>query len=325
MSEIKLEEKNLRPQYLHEYIGQEKIIETLRLFIEGVKKRGSPSEHILFYGPAGIGKTTLSYVIANELRGELKVTSGAVLTRAADFATILTGLNDNDVLFIDEIHRIPRTIEELLYPVMEEFTLDIIIGKGPTARTVRLPVPKITIVGATTKLAHLTAPLRDRFGLVIRLDYYSQDAMEHIVKRSAQLLEIPLTDTAVTEIAKRSRGTPRLANRLLKRVRDMYQTQNHKHISHIELSHLFHLLNIDEQGLLDIDIKYLRLLAEKFGGQAVGLQTIANALSEDERTIEEFIEPYLLQLGFVQKTSKGRIITPQGLIHLGLNREDTLI
>lgn len=321
------EEKSLRPQRLNEYIGQDNAIKTLKLFVDGVKKRGVPSEHILFYGPPGIGKTTLANVIANELEGDIKVTSGAALSKAADFATILTGLSDNDVLFIDEIHRIPKTIEEMLYPVMEDYVLDIIIGKGPTARTVRLPIPKITIIGATTKLAHLTAPLRDRFGLLLRLEHYTNPEMEDIIVRSAKLLDIPLSKAAVIEIAKRSRGTPRLANRILKRVRDYYESKrNEVKVLH-DLEQLFRLLSIDDQGLLDIDVKYLKLLGEKFDGSAVGLQTIAISLSEDERTIEEFIEPYLIQLGFVHKTSKGRQITPRGLVHIGItvhNQEELL-
>lgn len=317
---VKKSENNLRPQQLNEYIGQENIIKTLKLFIDAVKKRGNPSEHILFYGPPGIGKTTLANVIANELEGELKVTSGAAMQKSGDLAAILTNLKDKDVLFIDEIHRISKSIEEMLYPVMEEYFLDIIIGKGPSARTVRLPVPKITIIGATTRLALLSAPLRDRFGLLLRLDFYSQPEMLQIVDRSSKILHIPLTEKALTEIAKRSRRTPRIANRILKRTRDVLEVNKYKIIDEQILNNLFSLLEIDEAGLANIDLKYLNLIATKFLNQPVGIETIALSLSEDRRTIEEFIEPYLLQLGFIKKTAKGRVVTAKALNHLNINQ-----
>jgi holliday junction DNA helicase RuvB len=310
---------NLRPQSLSEYIGQENAVKTLQLFIDAVKKRGAATEHILFYGPPGIGKTTLSYIIANELQGEIKITSGAAITKSGDLAAILTNLQDNDVLFIDEIHRLPKPVEEMLYPVMEEYALDIIIGKGPAARTVRLPVPKITIVGATTKLALLSAPLRDRFGLLLRLDYYTENEMIHIVKRSAELLQTPITSGAAKEIAKRSRRTPRIANRILKRSRDVLEVHKHKEINEDVLLDLFKLLELDEVGLSDIDVQYLRLIAEKFQNSPLGIETIASSLSEDRRTIEEFVEPYLLQLGFIKKTPRGRVVTPLGAKHLKIS------
>lgn len=313
------QDENLRPKYLKDYIGQKNVVKTLKLFIEAVKKRGKPSEHILFYGPPGIGKTTLSYIVANELQGEIKITSGATITKTGDIAAILTNLKDNDVLFIDEIHRLPKPVEETLYPVMEEYALDIIIGKGPAARTVRLNIPRITIIGATTKLALLSAPLRDRFGLILRVDYYTVDELTEIIKRSAKILGLPITDKASKMIALRSRKTPRLANRILKRARDIFEVDKHQLIDEKLLEKLFDLLEIDEIGLIDIDKKYLKILADKFNNQPVGVETIASALSEDPRTIEEFIEPYLLQIGFIKKTSRGRQLTQKALSHLKMS------
>lgn len=313
-------EENLRPKLLSDYVGQENVVKTLKLFIDAVNKRGKPSEHILFYGPPGIGKTTLAYIVAHELKGEIKVTSGATITKTGDLAAILTNLKDNDVLFIDEIHRLPKPVEEMLYPVMEEYALDIIIGKGPSARTVRLPVPRITIIGATTKLALLSSPLRDRFGLLLRVDYYQNKEIEKIIIRSAKILKIPITKDAATQIALRSRRTPRLANRILKRARDILEVDHHIQIDEKLLGKLFTLLEIDEVGLTDIDIQYLKLLANKFDNAAVGVETIASSLSEDKRTVEEFIEPYLLRLGFIKKTSRGRSLTPKALSHLKINK-----
>ena len=313
-----LTERDLRPVKLTEYIGHKNIVKTLRLFIDAVKKRGAASEHLLLYGPPGIGKTTLAYVIAHELSGELKITSGAAVTKAGDLAAILTNLKDNDVLFIDEIHRLPKPVEEMLYPVMEDFSLDLIIGKGPSARTVRLSIPHITIVGATTKLALLSAPLRDRFGLILRIDYYSFDEIVEVVTRSSKILNIPITEDAAREIAKRSRKTPRVANRILKRARDMFEVDKHKVLDDRLLAKLFSLLEIDDVGLTTVDRKYLKLLTEKFQNIAVGLDTIALSMSEDKRTIEEFIEPYLMQIGFVRKTPRGRIVTQRGLEYLGV-------
>jgi Holliday junction DNA helicase RuvB len=312
-------ENDLRPKTFSEYIGQKKIISTLKLFVEGVKKRGYPSEHLLFYGPPGIGKTTLANVIAFELKGEIKITSGAALTKGADLAAILTNLKNNDVLFIDEIHRLPKPVEELLYPVMEDYHLDIIVGKGPSARTVRLPVPKITIIGATTKLALLSAPLRNRFGLILRLDYYEIDDLTKIIKRTCQLYQLPIDNQAITEISRRARGTPRIANHLIKRVRDFYESKKDKKTIDVKtVKELFNMLEIDEFGLNTIDLKYLQIIGKRFQNQPVGLDTISYSLSEDKKTIEEFIEPYLLRLGLVKKTTRGRILTIKGLRHLGL-------
>lgn len=317
-------DNNLRPAILAEYIGQKTIIQTLRLFLDAVKKRGVLSEHVLFYGPPGIGKTTLAYIIANELQGDIKITSGAAIQKTGDLAAILTNLKDHDVLFIDEIHRLPKPVEEMLYPVMEEYNLDIIIGKGPSARTVRLPVPKIIMIGATTRLALLSAPLRDRFGLILRLDYYTIDEMIKIIKRSCNLLNIPVTEQAARDIAIRSRRTPRLANRILKRARDVIEVEKLPIIDEKLLKNLFHLLEIDHEGLTMIDIKYLNLLGVKFQNAPLGVETIASSLSEDRGTIEEFIEPYLLQIGFIKKTSRGRVLTPKALKHLGIPAENNV-
>jgi len=313
---INQKDENLRPQKLSDYIGQENVVKTLKLFIDAVRKRGKPSEHILFYGPPGIGKTTLAYIVANELRGEIKVTSGAAITKTGDLAAILTNLKDNDVLFIDEIHRLPKPVEEMLYPVMEEYALDIVIGKGPSARTVRLTVPRITIIGATTKLALLSPPLRDRFGLTLRIDFYKTDEIEKILLRSSRLLNMPIDKKAVHEIAKRSRRTPRLANRILKRARDIYDVDKHKIIDEKLIDKLFSLLEIDDDGLTKIDRSYLDILANKFSNTPVGVETIASALSEDVQTVEEFIEPYLFRLGFIKKSSRGRSLSPKALTSL---------
>ncbi len=307
---------NLRPKKLDEYVGQEGVVKTLKMFIKAAKGRGAASEHLLFYGPPGIGKTTLAHIIAIELSGDIKITSGAVIERSGDLAAILTNLKDNDVLFIDEIHRLPKTVEEVLYPVMEEYMLDIIIGKGPAARTVRLPIPKITIVGATTRLALLSPPLRDRFGLILRLDYYTDEEVMKILQRSAKILGLPIDQKAAKEIAKRSRRTPRVANRILKRARDIFDVDKHKKIDNELLTKLFSLLELDEYGLSDVDRKYLQVLGIKFQNSPVGVETIASALSEDKRTVEEFIEPYLLQIGFIKKTPRGRLLTTKALHHL---------
>lgn len=307
---------NIRPQRYSEYIGQSKIIKTLKIFTDALKGRGVASEHILFYGPPGIGKTTLAHVVANELNSKIKITSGAAIQKTGDLAATLTNLKNGDVLFIDEVHRLPKPVEEILYPVMEEYFLDIVIGKGPSARTVRLPIPKITIIGATTKLALLSAPLRDRFGLILRLDFYTDSEMEEIINRSSQLLNLPITKKAILEISVRSRHTPRIANRILKRARDVFEVDKHKIIDEFLLNNLFNMLEIDAMGLGSLDIKYLQLLAKKFSNTPVGIETIAMSLSEDIQTIEEFVEPYLLQHGLVKKTSRGRVLTTKAFTHL---------
>ncbi|MFH1827530.1 MAG: Holliday junction branch migration DNA helicase RuvB [bacterium] len=310
--------QKLRPKKIDDYIGQSKVVQNLKMFVSAVKKRGGPTEHILFYGPSGTGKTTLSNIVANELGSEIKITSGAVIERPGDLAAILTNLNDKDVLFIDEIHRLPKIVEEVLYPVMEEFALDIIIGKGPSARTVRLSVPHITIIGATTKLASLSTPLRERFGLILRLDYYSEPELIDIIKRSGKLLKFNISDEAANSIAKRSRGTPRIAIRILNRVRDISDTSGSTKIDKEMLEKLFAMIELDKLGLSNIDRKYLNLLGKKFKNNPVGVETLASSLSEDKKTIEEFVEPYLLQIGFIKKTNRGRMLTDEALNHIGV-------
>lgn len=317
--------QSLRPKKLNDYIGQTKVVQNLKMFISAVKKRGNPTEHILFYGPSGTGKTTLSNIVANELGSEIKITSGAVIERAGDIAAILTSMNDKDVLFIDEIHRLPKNVEEVLYPVMEEFALDIIIGKGPSARTVRLSVPHITIIGATTRLAMLSTPLRERFGLLLRLDYYSEKELMNIILRSSKMLKFNLSEESAMSIAKRSRGTPRIAVRILNRVRDVRDMSEDSNIDLKKLDDLFSMMELDDLGLSNIDRKYLNVLGKKFKNNPLGVETIASSLSEDKKTIEEFVEPYLLQIGFIKKTSRGRILTEDALNHIGLKIKKSVL
>jgi Holliday junction DNA helicase RuvB len=306
----------LRPQTLKEYIGQQQIIRSLTVFIDAAKKRKKAPEHVLLYGPPGIGKTTLAYILANELKGNIKTTSGPAIERSGDLAAILTSLKSGDVLFIDEIHRLPKTVEEALYPVMEEYILDIILGKGPAARTVRLSVPQITIVGATTRVGLLSSPLRDRFGLIQRLNYYSREDLTEIILRSAKILNLPIQPKAAKQIAQRARKTPRIANRILKRVRDFFEVGEHKKITPEVVDKTLDTLEIDKYGLEPMDRKYLKALIIKFKGGPVGIETLSTALSEDKQTLEEFIEPFLIQTGLIKKTARGRVTTKKALDHL---------
>jgi Holliday junction DNA helicase RuvB len=309
---------DLRPKRLSDYIGQERLKENLRIFLEAAKARGEPLDHVLFYGPPGLGKTTLAHIIANEMGTNLKITSGPAIERPGDLASILTNMSKGDVLFIDEIHRLGKAVEEVLYPAMEDFALDIIIGKGPSARSVRLKLPRVTVVGATTRLALMTSPLRGRFGVVYRLDFYDQEAMEKIVTRSAAILGVRLSPEGAREIARRSRGTPRVANRLLRRVRDFADVRAQGEITLEVAREALRLLDVDELGLDEVDRRVIRTVIEKFGGGPVGLDTIAASISEEPDTIMDVYEPYLLQLGFLERTSRGRVATRRAYEHLGI-------
>lgn len=317
MSENNIEQ-TLRPKKLTDYLGQENAKKALSLFISAARERKETAEHLLFYGPPGIGKTTLAHILAYELKGDIRITSGPAIERSGDLAAILTNLKNGDILFIDEIHRLPKSVEEALYPVLEEFYLDIILGKGPSARTMRLKVPRVTVIGATTKVALLSSPLRDRFGLILRLEFYSNDEITNIILRNSELLKIKIDREAAYEIARRSRHTPRIANRTLKRARDLLQIDHHfKKIDRELVDKLFtEILDLDNEGLFLQDKEYLLTLINKFAGGPAGVETLASALSEDTRTIEEFIEPYLLQLGFIQRTPKGREATSKAYAHL---------
>jgi Holliday junction DNA helicase RuvB len=312
----------LRPQSLDEYIGQDRVKENLRILLEAAKVREEALDHVLIYGPPGLGKTTLAHVLANEMGVSIKVTAGPAIERAGDLAAILTNLHKGDVLFIDEVHRLGRAVEEVLYPAMEDYSLDIVIGKGPGARSIRLKLPRFTIVGATTRLALMTAPLRARFGAVYRLGFYGENAMQDIVRRSAGILGIGIEEGGVAEIAKRARGTPRVANRLLKRVRDYAQVRADGVITKTVARDALALLEVDRLGLDDIDRRVLHTIIEKFDGGPVGLETIGAALSEEPDTIMDVVEPYLLQLGFLDRTPRGRVATRRAYEHLGLAYEE---
>ena len=311
---------SLRPKYFNEYIGQREAKDNLNIYIQAAKQRGEALDHVLLYGPPGLGKTTLAGIIANELGVNFRITSGPAIEKAGDLAAILTNLDEHDVLFIDEIHRLSRSVEEVLYSAMEDYALDIIIGKGPSARSVRIDLPKFTLVGATTRAGALAAPLRDRFGIVSRLEYYKQDELEFIVTRAAEILNIGIETAGASEIARRSRGTPRIANRLLKRVRDFAQVVGNGVITADIADEALKRLHVDKMGLDRIDRRVLKCIIENYDGGPVGVETIAAAVSEERDTIEDVYEPYLMQLGFLGRTPRGRVATKLAYDHLGISQ-----
>ena len=316
LAEDEANEFSLRPKYLKEYIGQKAVKEHVEIYIEAAKRRGEPLDHALFYGPPGLGKTTLASIIANEMGGTLHITSGPAISHKGELAAILTNIAPGDVLFIDEIHRLNATVEEVLYPAMEDFAIDIMIGKGPTARSIRVAVPKFTLVGATTRAGQLSAPLRDRFGILFRLEMYKPEELAQIVRRSASILEIDAEDAGIMEIARRSRGTPRIANRMLKRVRDYAQVRGGGVISLDVAREAIAMQGVDELGLDKVDRAVLGTMMDKFGGGPVGLDTLAATTGEDAVTIEDVYEPYLMQLGFLMRTPRGRMCTPAAWEHM---------
>ena len=310
-------ENSLRPKTLDEYIGQSKVKENMKIYIEAAKKRGEPLDHCLFYGPPGLGKTTLSNIISNEMNSNIKITSGPAIEKPGDLAAILTNLSEFDVLFIDEIHRLSKSVEEILYPALEDFTLDIMIGKGPSARSIRLDLPRFTLIGATTKAGALATPLRDRFGIVHRLELYSPEELATIVKRSAKILGLEIEEEAAIEIARRSRGTPRIANRLLKRVRDYASVLGDGKITLKVTKHALNKLEIDELGLDETDRKLLDIMITQYSGRPVGIEALAVSLGEELDTIEDVYEPYLIQIGFIARTPRGRVPLKSAYDHLG--------
>lgn len=312
------QDSTIRPQLLAEFTGQERMKANLSILIEAAKGRSESLDHVLFHGPPGLGKTTLAHVVANEMNVNIRITAGPAIERAGDLAAILTNMRAGDILFIDEVHRLGRAVEEILYPAMEDFVLDIVVGKGPGAKNVRLKLPKFTVIGATTRLALMTAPLRARFGAVYRMDFYELDAMEQIVMRGARVLSVPIQPKGATEIARRSRGTPRVALRLLRRVRDFAEVRAEGEITGDTAVAALNLLEIDHLGLDDLDRRVLRAIIEKFGGGPVGLDTIGASISEESDTIMDVVEPYLLQLGFLERTARGRMATPHAYSHLNL-------
>ena len=315
-------ENHLRPQLLEDYIGQAKAKEMLKIYIEAAKARGEALDHLLFYGPPGLGKTTLAGIIANEMNVNMKITSGPAIEKPGEMAAILNNLQEGDVLFVDEIHRLNCQVEEVLYPAMEDYAIDIMIGKGASARSIRLDLPKFTLVGATTRAGMLTAPLRDRFGVVTRMEYYTVEELKMIILRSAKVLEVGIDENGAYAMARRSRGTPRLANRLLKRVRDFAQVKYNGYITEEVADYALDLLDVDKEGLDQTDRGILLAMIEKFGGGPVGLETLAASIGEDPGTIEDVYEPYLLKNGFIQRTPRGRVVTDAAYAHLGICKEN---
>lgn len=318
------EDMNLRPQFLNEYVGQEHLKENLRIFIQAAKNRSESLDHVLLYGPPGLGKTTLAYILSHEMERNIRITSGPSIERSGDLAAILSTLEPGDVLFIDEIHRLPKVVEEVLYPAMEDYAIDIVVGKDASVRSIRLDLPPFTLVGATTRAGDLTAPLRDRFGIVSKLDYYTIAELGQIIHRTSRVLETPIDEEAIIEIAKRSRGTPRIANRLFRRVRDFAQVLNQGRISLEIAKHALDRLKVDHLGLDDVDIRYLRGIIERFKGGPVGLEAIASSIQEEAMTLEDVYEPYLLQIGFINRTARGRVVTLKAYEHLGLKIQEGL-
>ena len=315
-------ENHLRPQLLEDYIGQAKAKEMLKIYIEAAKARGEALDHLLFYGPPGLGKTTLAGIIANEMNVNMKITSGPAIEKPGEMAAILNNLQEGDVLFVDEIHRLNRQVEEVLYPAMEDYAIDIMIGKGASARSIRLDLPKFTLVGATTRAGMLTAPLRDRFGVVTRMEYYTVEELKMIILRSAKVLEVGIDENGAYAMARRSRGTPRLANRLLKRVRDFAQVKYNGYITEEVADYALDLLDVDKEGLDQTDRGILLAMIGKFGGGPVGLETLVASIGEDPGTIEDVYEPYLLKNGFIQRTPRGRVVTDAAYAHLGICKEN---
>ncbi len=315
MDEVEVE-VTLRPRRFEEFVGQERIKDNLKVYIQAARQRGEALDHVLFYGPPGLGKTTLAHIISNELGVNIRATSGPILERPGDLAAILTNLTEHDILFIDEIHRMPRIVEEVLYPAMEDFHLDIIIGQGPNARTLKVNLPSFTLVGATTRTGLLTSPLRDRFGVIVRLQYYSPEDLMHIVRRSSKILDVEIDDDACYEIARRSRGTPRIANRLLRRIRDFAQVKGDGRVTLPVTEHALEAMDVDGRGLDEMDRKLLRTIIEKYNGGPVGVETLAASLREDRETIEDVYEPFLLQEGLIERTPRGRLATRGAYEHL---------